>query len=227
VLVWSGISAHRQAAALPSNAPGAANGSRPSMKLPDAPLSLEGAPQEGNSKASVAIIEFSDFQCPFCGAFARDTLPQLKNKYLRTGKALLAFRHMPLTNIHAFAEKAGASAECANQQGKFWAMHDELFHSQQSLEAASLRRLAARARLDLSQYDRCMAESDSKRVSDDTVVAKALGISGTPTFLIGRVEKDGRVKVLNVLTGSQPLTQFDAAIAAATAVQVQARAQQP
>jgi protein-disulfide isomerase len=84
----------------------------------------------GKDSAKVAIVEFSDFQCPFCESFFTNTYPQLKKDYLDTGKAQLAFRHYPLTSIHPNSEKAHQAAECANEQGKFWEYHDLLFKQQ-------------------------------------------------------------------------------------------------
>jgi protein-disulfide isomerase len=89
-------------------------------------------PVLGNEKAKITIVEFSDFQCPFCERFFIDTLPQLKKEYLDTGKAQLTFRHFPLTSIHPNAQKAHEASECANEQGKFWEYHDLLFQTQQS-----------------------------------------------------------------------------------------------
>ncbi len=89
-------------------------------------------PVLGNDDAKITIIEFSDFQCPFCKQFYTDTLPQLKSEYLDTGKAQLTFRHYPLTSIHPNAETAHRASECANEQGKFWEYHDLLFETQDS-----------------------------------------------------------------------------------------------
>ena len=92
------------------------------IPLPEAPIPLAGAAIEGSDTAPLAVIEFSDFQCPFCANFARDTLPQLREKYVRTGKVRLAFQHLPL-KAHRFAETAARAANCAGRQTKFWQMH--------------------------------------------------------------------------------------------------------
>jgi protein-disulfide isomerase len=86
----------------------------------------------GKDSAKITIVEFSDFQCPFCERFYIDTLPQIKKEYLDTGKAQLTFRHYPLTSIHPNAQKAHEASECANEQGKFWEYHNLLFQTQQS-----------------------------------------------------------------------------------------------
>ena len=86
----------------------------------------------GKSSAKVELVEFSDFQCPFCKQFFNETYKQLKEKYIDTGKVKLVFRHFPLTSIHPYAQKAGEAAECANRQKKFFEYHDVLFQKGQS-----------------------------------------------------------------------------------------------
>jgi protein-disulfide isomerase len=106
--------------------PVAAREARPAPPLPTEPVSLDGAALKGSSSANIAIIEYSDFQCPYCAKFVRDTFPLLNRRYIETGKVLFAFRHLPLDNIHSLAHRAAENAECARQQGKFWEMHDAL-----------------------------------------------------------------------------------------------------
>lgn len=89
-------------------------------------------PVLGKDSAKLTIVEFSDFQCPFCESFFTGTYPQLKKNYIDTGKVKLAFRHYPLTGIHPNAQRAHEAAECANEQGKFWEYHDLLFKLQQN-----------------------------------------------------------------------------------------------
>lgn len=101
----------------------------PSVKKSVAPGHL---PQLGQQNAKVTIVEFSDFQCPFCKAFFDDTLSQLKKDYIDTGKAKMAYRHFPLSSIHKNAQKAGEASECANEQGKFWQYHDLIFQTQET-----------------------------------------------------------------------------------------------
>ena len=87
-------------------------------------------PANGNKNASVTVIEFSDFQCPFCEQFFKTTYTQLKKEYIDTGKIAFYYRHFPLTNIHPLATPAALASECANDQGKFWEYHDLLFENQ-------------------------------------------------------------------------------------------------
>jgi hypothetical protein len=96
---------------------------RTRIPVPVDPIEIEGAATKGSSGAKIAIVEFSDFECPFCGAFSREILPTLDRDYIRPGKVKLIFRHLPL-QIHPFAVRAAQAAECAEQQGRFWPLHD-------------------------------------------------------------------------------------------------------
>ena len=93
-------------------------------------VSLDDDPFKGNSNAPVTIIEFSDFQCPFCSRFFQQTLPQIEKDYIDTGKVKFVYRDLPLDNLHPNARPAHIAAECADEQGKFWDYHDVLFEKQ-------------------------------------------------------------------------------------------------
>src|SRR6266849_1457871 len=102
--------------------------------LPTAPINVTGEPFKGAANAKVALIEFSDFQCPFCGRYDKDTYPQLLKDYVDTGKVKYVWRDYPL-DFHRNAEKAAEAARCAGEQGRFWEMHDRLFANQQTIAA--------------------------------------------------------------------------------------------
>jgi protein-disulfide isomerase len=184
---------------------------RPQLVPPKEPLSLEGANAEGNPQAKIAIIEYSDFQCPFCGAFARDTLPTLRERYIRHGDVLLAFRHLPLP-MHPFARKAAVTAECAGQQKKFWPVHDLLFQRQQQLNEDEIDAVVKISGIDERQLADCIRSDATAKVASDATSAASLGVNGTPTFLVGQVQSDGRVKVSQILSGAQPIDQFERAL---------------
>lgn len=105
----------------------AGRGGRPAPPLPAQPLSISDAVVKGSERAKVVLIAFSDFECPYCSRFAKDTLPVLDEKYVRTGRVRVAFRHLPIESIHPTAFKAAEASECAREQGRFWEMHDRLF----------------------------------------------------------------------------------------------------
>lgn len=204
-LVWSTVSAARTQP--PAGPPRSASARRPEPPLPKEPLSLDGAALRGSRTAKIALIEYSDFKCPYCGKFARETFPALDDRYVRSGKVLVAFRHLPLA-IHPEAQKAAEAAACGGQQGKFWEMHDRLFRSQDRLDLPGLRESAQAVGLNASQFASCLEGQMTDRVQQDAAGAKSLVISGTPTFLVGLVQPDGRVKIMQRLVGAQPPQQF-------------------
>jgi protein-disulfide isomerase len=180
--------------------------------LPTEPISLEGAQVQGSRTASVVVIEYSDFQCPYCGRFARDTLPNLERIYVKTGKVLFAFREFPLESMHPFAFGAATAAECAGEQGQFWKMHDLNFADQAHLDDPALHAKAQAQGLNREQFDRCLKGEVIDKVHADQKTGTALAIKGTPTFLLGRLQSDGRVKVLQRLSGALPIAEFSSAL---------------
>jgi protein-disulfide isomerase len=186
-------------------------------------VSIGDAPVRGNGRAPVVLIEFSDFQCPYCGAFARTTLPRLEQQYVATGKVQLAFRNLPLP-MHPFAEKAAEAAACAGRDGKFWAMHDRLFADQQHLDAPGLLATAATLGLEGPAFAACLHGQTAATLGRDVAQARAWGVTGTPTFFLGLRQADGRVQVTKRLTGALPLATF---VAALDAVLVSAASETP
>jgi protein-disulfide isomerase len=166
----------------------------------------------GSKTARAALIQYSDFECPFCGKFARETEPLLRKEYIDTGRALYAFRHLPLERIHQYAVKAATVAECAGEQGKFWQVHDLLFQSPTKLDDSLITERAKSASVDLKALDACTAGPGAERVKRDAAEAATLGITGTPTLLIGAIQPDGRVKVSQRLSGAQPIERLRTAI---------------
>lgn len=180
---------------------------RPAAPVPTEPLSLEGLPILGESRAKVGILMFSDFQCPYCGRFASGTMPTLRKRYVDKGLVRVAFRHMPLP-IHNFAERAAEGAECAAEQGKFWPMHDALFGSPTKLDDGGLAADAASIGLDLATFRQCMAQPPSSRIQQDVELARSLGLTGTPSFLVG-VVAGSSLQAKAVLLGSRPVEDFE------------------
>jgi protein-disulfide isomerase len=148
---------------------------------------------------------------------ARDVLPTLEKRYVTTGQLQLVFENLPLP-MHAYAQKAAVAAECANEQRKFWQMHDGLFANQNQLDDAGLHERAKAIGLNLSQFEACLTSQVNDKITRSAQRAKALFINATPTFFIGTIQADGRVKVLRRFAGAPPAPEFDAAIAAAIAV---------
>src|SRR5437870_2964473 len=163
--------------------------------LPREPIGIADEPFKGDRKARVAVIEFSDYQCPFCGRYVTNTFSQIENDYVETGKVKYVFRDLPL-EFHKNAFKAAEAAHCAGEQGKFWEMHDLLFQNQAALAPEQLPGYAKSLGLSEAGFSRCMESGQfAAGIKKDIADAGTVGISGTPTFLIGVVQPgDGRVK---------------------------------
>jgi protein-disulfide isomerase len=182
--------------------------SKPQVATPAAPVSLQGAALKGSPAAKVAVIEYSDFQCPFCARFARETLPQVRKRYVDTGQLLVAFKHLPLERLHPLAMRAAQAAECAGRGGKFWEMHDKLFENQIGTDQDALLRSGGAIGLDLSTLVACLQGQPDAKIGQDIEEAKALAIRGAPTFMFGTVQSDGRVKITKVVSGALSIDEF-------------------
>lgn len=142
----------------------------------------------GDNAAPVTVIEYSDLQCPFCGAFDRTQFPMLQSMYIDTGKVRYVYRHFPLDSVHPNARAAAEASECAADQDLFFEFIHAVFADQSDLSADGLRDLAETAGLNLTQYDACIAaDGKEARVNQDVASGTALGVSGTPTFYVNGV----------------------------------------
>ncbi len=178
-------------------------------------VSFDGEPVKGNPDAPVTVVEFSDFQCPFCSRFFEQTLPLIEENYIDTGKIKFVYKDFPLDNLHPNARSAHIAAECADEEGKFWEYHDVLFQKQaewQRLASSDLDITLSQFAVDLgmqaASFESCMESQDiADEVNQDVLEAAKYGATGTPTFFIGN-EKDGFIK----LVGAQPYAAFQRAI---------------
>ena len=177
---------------------------------PDAFHPLAGAPILGDRKAKVALIQYADFECPFCAEFARTSWPELKKQYVDTGRLLAVFRQLPLQS-HPHSREAAATALCAEEQGKFWEMHDRLFEKQKSLKETVGVAAASELGLDKTAFSKCL-KSAELMIDRDLQLASRFGLAATPSFLMGRVQPDGTVKVERTMVGAPPLSDFQAAV---------------
>jgi protein-disulfide isomerase len=176
-------------------------------------VAIDSALTQGSPTAPVVMIVYSDFLCPYCGRFARETLPSLVKAYVTSGQAAISFKHLPIAT-HAGAFEAAQGTECAAKEQKFWVMHDLLFADQKAFgDAQALRRVALAAGVTEQGWTAC-AQSDATRakVEADALTAKTLRISGTPSFVFGRRLSDGRVKLVSGFSGAKALADFQAAL---------------
>lgn len=172
-------------------------------------VDLGNHPSRGSSAAKITLIEFSDYQCPFCGRHVRETDPQLEKEYVQTGKVRSVFVDMPLESMHRSAFKAAEATRCAGDQGKYWEMHDRLFANQQALEPWNAH--AKALGLDVAAFETCMnSDKHAAAIRADLALAQKLGINLTPTFLVAANDPTdpAKVKALTVIRGAQPLATF-------------------
>jgi hypothetical protein len=174
---------------------------------PSSPVSIAGAPAEGGSEAPVVVIEYTDFECPSCRHFAKDVLPALRDKYINTGVMRFVVKNFPIESLHPMAVEAAAFAECTRDTGEFWTVHDRLMTY--SLEHGSLERLVTQLGLDGPSVRHCAAEDGQARVRRQRDEARAIGITATPTFFVGRWRGADLVDVGVRFSGSQSPEYFD------------------
>jgi len=164
-------------------------------------------PAWGPEDATVVVQEFADFQCPYCGKFALQTYPQIKEAY--GDKIRFVFRDFPLTSIHSSAQKAAEAGQCAQDQGLFWEYHDLMFANQSAIGDSDLRGYAEEVGADTGKFNDCLdSGKNAREVLLDAQDGRKAGVSGTPAFLINDV----------LLSGAQPFEQFQLAIDQALAV---------
>lgn len=152
----------------------------------------------GKADAKVTIIEFSDFQCPFCRRLWKDTLPKIKAEYIDAGKVMFVYRDFPLS-FHAGAQKAAEAAECAEDQGKFWEMHDKIFAEQDKqgtgtiqFGIADLKKWARQIGLNTQQFNDCLDSDKYKaEVEKDFADGSAAGVTGTPNTFVNGIKVNG------------------------------------
>ena len=185
----------------------------PTPQAPQAPgetgdvknLDLSNNYFKGDEDAKVVIVEFSDFQCPYCGRFYEQTLSQIDDNYVKTGKVKFYYADFPLDSIHPNARPAANAARCAGEQDKFWEYHDKVFENQETLSNDNFKKWAQELGLDTSKFNDCF---DSKKydgeVNKDLQEGSSNGIQGTPGFIIND----------KILSGAQPFSAFQQVIEA-------------
>jgi len=170
-------------------------------------LSLQGVQMLGNKDAPITIVEFTDYQCPFCQRFHAETLPDLKKNYIDTGKVRFFSRDLPL-DFHSNALRAAQAGRCAAEQGQFWKMRDLMAANPDKLEMANLLDDAGSLKLDVNAFRTCVETGKYKNaVETDVLEAMKIGADGTPAFVIGKSTAEGVEGELVV--GAQPYVLFE------------------
>jgi len=178
----------------------------------------------GNPNADLVVIEFSDFQCPFCGKFYKTAEGQIIEKYVKTGKVRFEYRDFAFLGEESIL--AAEAARCAGEQDKFWQYHNYLFENQKgenqgTFSADNLKKFASNLNLDRNKFDVCLdSRKYRKDVEDANIEARNFGVESTPTILIGRLPmiiKGGaggisEIKNGKVILGAYPFETFDATI---------------
>lgn len=187
-------------------------GSPPGPPIPADPISVRGVAWKGKPNTNV-VLEFSDFECPFCGTFARESVPAIQRDIIDAGLAQFGFMHYPITKIHKNAFRAAEAAVCAGRQNKFWEMHDALFARQDRLDEPSLFDRARVIGLDASVFRSCMAGQAAAEVEAHKALAEKSRVPGTPTFYVGEIQSDGQLKVFQAISaGPNAVSQLRQAL---------------
>lgn len=189
-------------------------------KNPRISVSDDPSLKEGESSPGLVFVEIGDFQCPYCGQGARQIIPQVYDKFVRTGKVELVFLDFPLP-MHPHAFKAAEAAACAGDQKMFWEMHHQLFGYQQALAPDQLPTYAEDLGLDVPSFQKCLEKgSHAAGIREDIRTVQNLGINGTPAYLLGRRLPEGdKIEVLEVVKGLPPYEEIEARINALLAPQ--------
>ena len=167
-------------------------------------IDIEGRPYLGPTDAPVTIVEFTDYECPFCRRHFQDTMPQLLREY--EGSIKYVILNFPISRIHPYAQKAAEAAECAYDQNKFWEYHDVLFQNQRGLDSKSLKIHAEDVGLDTDVFGNCLdSGAKAQLVLDNLQDGEGYGVSATPTFFINGQR----------LIGARPFSSFQVLIDAA------------
>jgi protein-disulfide isomerase len=191
---------------VPTAAPASAGDEHVSMTLGDSPIL-------GRADAPLTLVEFADFQCPFCRRFHTTVFEDIKKNYVDTGKLRYISRDLPLP-MHDHATEAANSARCAGDQKQFWPMRHALIINAQKLEHADILTYARDLHLDMAAFTRCLDQNKYEAaIQRDAADAAKIGIAGTPSFVLGRTVKEGPFQGTKIV-GAQPYTVFDERIRA-------------
>lgn len=169
----------------------------------------------GSVNAPVTLVEFSDYHCPYCKRHATSVMPALYDKYISTGKVRFVMREYPIDRLHPRATAASEAVLCAGDQDKYWEMHDSLFRDQKATSDEAMRQQAASIGLDMTAYEACMSSDKfMAQIKADIAEGQKLGVSGTPSFVLGLTDPQdsSKVHLTKFIRGAQSQQAFSTAI---------------
>ena len=158
--------------------------------------------------ADVIMVEFSDFQCPFCVRFSQETLPTLRREYVEPGKVQILFANLPIRQLHPLAYRAAEASECAGSQGQFPAMHDSLFERSGQFGQETFSLIADRLPIDHAMFEKCMSGMARESLEKQSHEAALLGVRSTPTFVFARRNASGGLLADGSVVGAQTIDVF-------------------
>jgi len=186
-------------------------GGRGGLATSPGQVKLSSGAMLGNVDASIAIVEFTDYQCPYCARHNSSVLPAIREKLINTGRAKYVTYDFPL-NFHPQADAAAVAARCAGRQGRFWEMHEILFKNQRNLNAGLFHKAAGDLQLDSDAFGACLQDPGMlAEVEADKRYGTEIGVGGTPKFYVGKVQDDVIIDVI-VINGAQGYAAFSNAI---------------
>jgi len=175
--------------------------------ITDAKKMLNNAPSIGDKEAEVVVIEFTDFQCPYCKKHEMKTFTQLKESYMDTGKIQYVVKDFPLS-FHGQAKPAAIAANCAGEQQSYWPMRHKIFENQRNLGQEQFKSFAEQLQLDQQVFSQCLENlQQAEKVEQNIAYADQIGISSTPSFVIAR-KKNDRLENIKIIAGAQSYKNF-------------------
>ena len=178
------------------------------------PLTIAGRPAKGNPRAKVTVVEYSDYECPYCGQYVAEVYPQIDRDYIKTNKINYVFKNYPIAQLHPASIKAHKAAACAGDQNRYWEMHDQLFADQRNFNLDRFVEHAAMLKLDVIAFRACVESTRHEAlINEDVTEAQNGGVRGTPVFVLAFTDPSGKaITPARVIVGAQPFAAFKDAI---------------